>query len=49
MFFLQASNSVVRANSAAILFDVFPLHDPDNNNEENEQLMQKQFDIIPVS
>lgn len=45
---LQAPNGAVRANAAAVLFDVFPLRDPDAEKPENDTLRQKQFDIFNV-
>ena len=45
---LKVANAQVRANSAAILVDVFPLQDPDANMEDNDTLMQKQFDTLEV-
>lgn len=39
---------MVRANAAALLIDAFPLQNPDANNEEVDNLLQKQFDILQV-
>ena len=43
------TNPSVRANAAAIFFDVFPLRNPDANVAETDQLMQRQFDMIGVN
>eukprot|EP01135_Chromosphaera_perkinsii_P006883 Nk52_evm38s621 gene=Nk52_evmTU38s621 len=44
---LKVANSEVRANAAAILFDAFPLQDPDSRASEIDEALQKQFDTLP--
>ena len=46
---LKVANPYVRANAAAVLFDAFPLQDPDALREETDLLMQRQFDCMMVS
>eukprot|EP01080_Neovahlkampfia_damariscottae_P009381 gene9381-1592_t len=43
---LNVANDDVRKNSAAILTDAFPFRNPDQNKEESEQLIQKQFKFL---
>ncbi|KAK7482349.1 hypothetical protein BaRGS_00026368, partial [Batillaria attramentaria] len=43
---LSVPNTVVRANSASLLLDAFPLQNPDSTAEEIDFLMQKQFDFL---
>jgi hypothetical protein len=43
------ANPNVRANAAAILFDVFPLNDSTANVAQSDELLQRQFDVIGVS
>nr|XP_006818203.1 PREDICTED: condensin-2 complex subunit G2-like [Saccoglossus kowalevskii] len=43
---LKCANGFVRANAASILIDAFPLQRPDAPIEENDALMQKQFDTL---
>ena len=45
----QVANPSVRANAAAILFDVFPLNDLNANVAQSDELLQRQFDVIGVS
>ena len=47
--YLQVANPSVRANAAAILFDVFPLNDSTANIAQSDELLQRQFDVIGVS
>nr|KAG5696062.1 hypothetical protein BaRGS_017174 [Batillaria attramentaria] len=42
----RVPNTVVRANSASLLLDAFPLQNPDSTAEEIDFLMQKQFDFL---
>ncbi|XP_070175011.1 condensin-2 complex subunit G2-like [Littorina saxatilis] len=43
---LSVPNTEIRANSAALLLDAFPLQDTDSNAEDSDVLIQKQFDFI---
>ncbi|XP_064594781.1 condensin-2 complex subunit G2-like isoform X2 [Liolophura sinensis] len=43
---LKVANGAVRANSAALLVDAFPLENPESNVEETDRLLQKQFDLL---
>ena len=45
---IQVANACVRANAAALLFDGFPLCEPDVGKEEADELLQRQFDIMRV-
>ena len=45
---LNVANEDVRKNSASILVDAFPFRNPDQNKEESESLMQKQFKFLEV-
>ena len=49
IYFTQVANPSVRANAAAILFDVFPLNDSNANVAQSDELLQRQFDVIGVS
>jgi hypothetical protein len=49
VYFSQVANPSVRANAAAILFDVFPLNDSTANVAQSDELLQRQFDVIGVS
>ena len=49
IYFAQVANPSVRANAAAILFDVFPLNDSNANVAQSDELLQRQFDVIGVS
>ncbi|CAB3996367.1 Condensin-2 complex subunit G2, partial [Paramuricea clavata] len=42
----KVANPSVRANAAAILFDVFPLNDSTANVAQSDELLQRQFDVI---
>ena len=44
----QVPNTEVRANSAGLLFDVFPLQETSSTAEDWDFLMQKQFDLLQV-
>lgn len=46
---LKVANAFVRANAAELLIDAFPLSDPSLNAQENDELLQKQIDILDVS
>lgn len=46
---IQVANPNVRANAAAIFFDVFPLNDSTDNIARCNELLQRQFDVIVVS
>ncbi|XP_059170020.1 condensin-2 complex subunit G2-like isoform X2 [Physella acuta] len=43
---LLVTNSDVRANAAALMFDVFPLQDPALHNEQADTALQRQFDLM---
>ncbi|XP_013379950.1 condensin-2 complex subunit G2-like [Lingula anatina] len=43
---LKVANGNVRANAAALMIDAFPLQNPEDNVEEIDRLMQKQFDML---
>lgn len=43
---LKAANHQVRANSAALFFDVFPLQSPELQMDKADELLQKQFDLF---
>ena len=45
---VQVPNTEVRANSAGLLFDAFPLQDPNSTAEDTDFLIQKQFDFMQV-
>lgn len=45
---LKCTNALVREQSAILFFDVFPLQATDESLEENETLLQKQFDLLTV-
>ncbi|KAK3244146.1 hypothetical protein CYMTET_46231 [Cymbomonas tetramitiformis] len=40
---VQAANPAVRTNAARVLFDCFPLQNPEAPNEDIDRLMQEQF------
>ncbi|XP_046846432.1 condensin-2 complex subunit G2-like isoform X2 [Xenia sp. Carnegie-2017] len=42
----KVANPNVRANAAAIFFDVFPLNDSTDNIARYNELLQRQFDVI---
>ncbi|XP_028288845.1 condensin-2 complex subunit G2 [Parambassis ranga] len=42
--FLSASNFEVRANATLLFTEAFPVHDPDQSNENIDQNIQKQLD-----
>lgn len=44
--FLKCANAIIRCQTALIFFDVFPLHDSAASAEEDDQIMQKQFDLL---
>ncbi|KAL5010913.1 hypothetical protein ScPMuIL_013218 [Solemya velum] len=43
---LKVANGNVRWNAVSLLMDVFPLQRPEENAEETDKLMQKQFDMF---
>ena len=45
---LKVANPHVRANAASLLFDAFPLQEPNSTREEIDLGMQKQFDAMMV-
>ncbi|KAL0587197.1 hypothetical protein ABG067_003255 [Albugo candida] len=45
---VRAANDPVRRQAAVLLFDNFPLRDPDFNNESMDQILQQQFDIAEM-
>nr|CCA18167.1 condensin2 complex subunit G2 putative [Albugo laibachii Nc14] len=45
---VRAANDPVRRQAAVLIFDNFPIRDPDFNNEMMDQILQKQFDIAEM-
>jgi condensin-2 complex subunit G2 len=43
---LRCANATVRAQAAVVFLDVFPLQHADGRAEENDKLLQKQFDLL---
>ena len=43
---LKAANPLVRANACSLLASAFPLRNPAEGRQENEELMQQQFDAF---
>ena len=43
---VRAANDSVRRQAAIILFDNFPLRDPQFNNQTMDRSLQKQFDVF---
>lgn len=43
---LRSANALVRAQAAVLFFDVFPLHDPHGSAEDDDTLLQRQFDLF---
>ena len=46
---LKVANGLVRANAASLMIDAFPLRNPTDSAQENDELLQKQFDLLDVS
>ncbi|XP_028391007.1 condensin-2 complex subunit G2-like [Dendronephthya gigantea] len=42
----KVANPSVRANAAAVLFDVFPLNNSNANVAQSDELLQRQFEVI---
>jgi condensin-2 complex subunit G2 len=43
---LNVANPLVRRNAASVFLEAFPLQDPDSNQQETDELMQKQFSAL---
>lgn len=43
---VKCANAIVRAQATILFFDVFPLHDPEGSAEEDDSLLQRQFDLL---
>jgi condensin-2 complex subunit G2 len=43
---MRCANATVRAQAAVVFLDVFPLQHADGRAEENDKLLQKQFDLL---
>ncbi|XP_065184272.1 condensin-2 complex subunit G2-like [Sycon ciliatum] len=43
---LKVANVCVRANAASLLIDAFPLQNSDSTREENDELLQKQINVL---
>ncbi len=43
---LKCANGLIRAQAALVFFDVFPLHNTDGSAEEDDALLQRQFDCV---
>jgi condensin-2 complex subunit G2 len=46
---LNVANAVVRRNSLVILADIFPIQNPEDCVDENEDLLKRQFQVLSVS
>ena len=43
---LRCANATVRGQAAVVFMDVFPLQQADGRAEENDKILQKQFDLL---
>ena len=43
---VKCANAIVRAQATILFFDVFPLHDPEGSAEDDDTLLQRQFDLL---
>jgi condensin-2 complex subunit G2 len=43
---LRSANALVRAQASVLFFDVFPLHDSHGGAEEDDALLQRQFELL---
>lgn len=48
MSLVQAPNFEVRANATLLFTEAFPVHDPDQNNKNIDEDIQKQLDTAMV-
>ena len=48
-FTLQVANPDVRTNAATLLLEMFPLQDHNQNKQEQDEALQRQFTIMKVS